>query len=344
VNRRTFLRSMLVGGSMVSVVGVGGWLIGHRPRSADLVARSECTGPSPTPAATPHRYSPLPEARWPGHQPGRVYLGVSGSTASLDGYKCLLRAFRSYFDWEEPGDEDAAIRTSHRLGRLPWVSFKPPINAAQGWSQIAAGDHDDAIRARARRYAAYAQPIVSTFHHEPTNEPAGTGSDFAAAWTHIHDVMLAESDLANVAFVPVIGSWEWNPKNVHADPDPYLTTDVLSRAAFLGLDVYEGASGETFSDRMDLVLAWLDQRGYADLMVGIGEMGCTEQFTSTDAAQWWTDSWAWIEAHADRVGVVCYFNSTANSRESAYWPLDESQAKSDAFIKSLESPVVSAPL
>jgi hypothetical protein len=342
VDRRTFLRSVLVGGSLTSLVGVGGWLVGHRPRSADLRAGGRTTAPP----ASPHQQPPSPftGGLWPGHQPGRVYLGVSGSTESLDGHTYRLRAYRSYFDWEESTEEDAAITASHDARRLPWVSFKPPINAARGWSQIAAGDHDESIRARARMYASHSQPIVATFHHEPTNEPAGAGPDFARAWTHIHDVMLEETGLANVAFVPIIGSWEWNLNNARADPDPYLPVSVLSRAAFLGLDVYEGASGESFGGRVDVVRGWMAQRGFRHLMIGIGEIGCTEQYTSIDAAQWWTDSWAWMEDNADQVGIVCYFNSTANSRDSAYWPLDESRTKTQAFVRSLESPVLSAPL
>ena len=39
----------------------------------------------------------------------------------------------------------------------------------------------------------------------------------------------------------------------------------------------------------------------------------------------------WAANNTDKVGVVCYFNTTANSDPDVYWPLDESAAKMDVF-------------
>ena len=290
----------------------------------------------------------LPTARWPGHQPGRVYLGVSeaGSDATeLQDTLCLLRATRSFSTWE--GSDVDALEAAHLLGRLPWLSFKPPEDAgdaATSWSLVASGAADDALRVRARVLAKADGPVVLTFHHEPTNDAtAADGQLFAEAWVHVYEVMREAADLAHVAFVPVIGEWQWNPINLEADPGPFLPDEVLRRAGFLGIDVYQGPSLEPLGAKLERIRAWLTARGHPELMLGLGEIGCTDLFES-DGADWWNDAWSWIEQHVDQVGVVCYFNSTLNSKSDVFWPLEESATKERAFTASLTSPVAAAPV
>src|SRR3954451_15262352 len=109
-------------------------------------------------------------ARWPGHQPGKILLGLS--TADLSASIAAVGAVglrRTFYNWADPG-EDKAIKADHASGRLPWISFKPPGGSTAGWPAVASGTHDDYIAAMARRYAAYAKPVIATFHHEPTND------------------------------------------------------------------------------------------------------------------------------------------------------------------------------
>lgn len=279
------------------------------------------------------------DPRWPGHRPARVYLGLSypDEIADAEAEVGPVGVQRSYFLWDDLAREAEVIGDDHANRRLPWVSFKAP-GEASGWEQVASGDLDDDLRLRARHYARFSEPVVVTFHHEPSNDRPGDGEEFVAAWTRVHDVMRAEADLSHVALVPVIGEWEYNPTNVEADPEDWISADVLDRASFLGVDVYQNASGETYDERLGRVLDWLAARGYPDLTLGVGETGCTDTFEFPTAVQWWSDCWSWVEANTAKIGVVAYFDSARNSREHVYWPLDESSEKERAFELALQSP------
>lgn len=282
-----------------------------------------------------HGHSGHGRGRWAGHQPGRVYLGQS--TPNLAAGVAMTGAIgvhRSFYDWWSSG-EDNTIKADHQANRLPWVSFKPP-GGASGWQGVANGQQDAAIKARARRYASYAQPVISTFHHEPTND-SDNGAGFAAAWTRIHDVMNAETGLANVTFAPIIGDWEFNPRNRGGHPQDYLPAAVLRRMPFLGIDLYQNGSGDGFQERLGRVLNWMTERGVANPMVGIGETGCCRYESPPTPHSWFDDNWRWVEANTDKIGVVSYFNSTRNSKSGHVWSLDETQEKLHSYQAALRS-------
>jgi len=292
-------------------------------------------------------------ARWPGHQPGRIYLGMSTPREEWSGKLAELApqvpgVRRSYFDWGESSAEANQIAADHAAHRLPWISFKPPDTGGtvpQRWDAVASGAYDADIRARARRYAALPAPVIVTFHHEPSNDAAeADGVKWARAWIHIHDVMDDETGLANVTFAPIVGDWLFNPSNKSQDPANWITSGVISREPFLGIDIYQNGKGDGFESRLGAILTWLADHGDADAMVGVGETGSTDLFFDQDpsdptAVEWWRDSWAWAMAHSDRIGVVSYFNSTRNSKPDHVWELAESAAKLDAFKQSLAAPV-----
>lgn len=129
MNRRTFLRL-----ATLSAAG------------AVTTSTAGVVGAALAPAATA-------ATTWPGHKPGRIYLGLS-TGESLD---TTLRQtgpiglYRSFYGWNDATREDRAIVADHASARLPWVSFKPPAN----WAAVASGAYDGGIRARARRYAGY---------------------------------------------------------------------------------------------------------------------------------------------------------------------------------------------
>jgi hypothetical protein len=277
--------------------------------------------------------------RWAGHRPCRVYLGMSypGDIADAEAETGPVGVNRSYFDWHDLDREAAVIGDDHAHRRLPWVSFKPPSSGG-AWAEVADGEYDDDLRERARLYAGFGGPVVVTFHHEPSDDDSGSGDEYADAWTRVHDVMADETGLGNVAFVPIIGDWQFNPRNEDGEPSRWVTGDVLDRAAFLGVDVYQNDSGDAYPERLGRVLGWLRDRGRPDLMLGLGETGCSDRFGAPTAEQWWTRSWAWVEANADRVGVLAYFNSDRNSKPDVYWPLDESPDKLAAYRRALASP------
>jgi hypothetical protein len=324
------------------VLGRRAVLTGFGAIAVSLVACEARSG-DPRGSGAPDDVAPCrgPSPRWPGHRPCRVYLGLSSPAdiATVEEETGPVGVHRSYFSWDDLSREADVIRDDHRHRRLPWVSFKPPTESSGGWAMVASGDFDDDLRERARRYARRREPVVVTFHHEPSNDDTGTPEEFVAAWTHAYDVMFDETGLPDVAFVPVIGEWEFNPVNPTGDPDRWVTAPILDRAAFLGVDIYQNAGGEAYPERLGRVRDWLDEQGREDVMLGVGETGCTDTFGHPDAVEWWTRSWQWVEDNAATIAVVSYFDSGRNSREGVDWPLAESPDKLEAFRDSLGSAV-----
>jgi hypothetical protein len=242
---------------------------------------------------------------------------------------------RTYYNWSDAG-EGKAITADHASGRLPWVSFKPP-GGVGSWAAIGAGSYDADIKARATRYAGYDGPVLSTFHHEPTND-GGDPVAWAAAYTRIYDVMAAETGLANVTFVPILGDWEFNPRNQDGRPRAYLTAPVLERIPFLGVDLYQNSSNDGFAARLGRIIDWLDYYGVDDPMVGIGETGCCLS-EDPEPQAWLQANWDWATANLDKIGAMSYFDSTRNSKDAHMWSLNETQEKLNTYRSLLASPV-----
>lgn len=285
------------------------------------------TLPSPAQAAP---------AQFAGHKPGRVYVGLSG--LGFDAHRQVGRVGlrRTFYKWDDGKRESRNISSDHKADRLPWVSFKPPGSPSWSWKAIANGNYDNHIRARARRYANHSGPIIVTFNHEPHTDKAPP-ADFARAWCRIHDVMRNETGLKNVISAPILGSWCWHPKNRRDNPGDWITSAVLRRAHFLGVDVYQMPNGETYRQRVSAILKWLDARGHRNMMVGIGETGCSNDFKNVKGAAWWNDSWNWTVANRNRVFAIAYFNTRANNRQGYNWLLNQSSAKLQAFKRSVQS-------
>jgi len=249
------------------------------------------------------------------------------------------RIFNPWGNWSGLAKD---IQGEHSAGRLPWISIKPPSSGASGWRAIGSGSFDSEISALAATLKANdSKPVLLTFHHEPSNDGTeAEGALWAAAYVRIHDILAREGALVNVADPPILGDWLFNPVNRTQDPANWLTAAVLQRAPFMGIDLYENDSGETFAERLPRILDWLASRGHGDMMVGIGETGGTDaRYAANSSVQWINDSLSWAAANTDKIGVISYFNSTANSRSGVYWPLDENAAKMGAFRSWLDQAV-----
>lgn len=174
---------------------------------------------------------------FPGHQPGRQYVGANNNNL-LGG----IALKRDYFQWGQDSYEDSEINDSHNNNRFPWVSFKPPGGGAGGWNPVASGDYDSDIRAKARRYASYSKPVLTTFHHEPVGD--GPYSEWVPAFLHILDVMLDETgDLGLTTYCPIINGYffaDWYNENTDSRGSPWdwITDEVAERCPLIGWDVY----------------------------------------------------------------------------------------------------------
>lgn len=302
-------------------------------------------------ARPPGLHPPLPTSRrvasWPGHKAGQVYLGAH--THADDLARTIedvgpIGVRRTFYQWDLANRELQTIAADHAANRLPWVSFKPPGGSWRSWEAIGNGHYDEDIRARARAYAEFSQPIIVTFHHEPTDDAPEQGAEFSRAWCRIHDVMEDETSLRNVVSVPITTDWifdDWNKKD---NPREWATPEVLDRCHFFGIDTYQQPSQRGYVDRVGFLLDYLDAHGHSDKMVGIGETGATDDLAGKTGAQWWREQWSWVEQNVDRVGVVSYYNYV-HPRNSKYnWSLWQSRAKLNAFQEAINSPVAATSL
>lgn len=275
-------------------------------------------------------------AVFPGHNPDKIFVGLTGGGwGAADDLGAPVGLRRLFKKWDQVDSEIRDIRADHAANRIPWISFKPPGSTPGSWQAIARGQYDSVIRARARAYATLSKPVVVTFNHEPHTDN-GSGSDWAAAWCKIHDVMKSETNLKNVLSTPIGGEWVFNPANKQNNPEDYITSGVLSRMAFLGIDLYQNSSGEGYAVRLDRIVKWLDGKGYSNKMVGLGETGCSDDFRSPTGAAWWTASWNWA-VNSNRVFGITYFNSRHNNNNGWNWLLTQSAAKMNAFRASVQS-------
>jgi hypothetical protein len=300
------------------------------------------TSPGTSVPTTPNP-TPPDGSDFPGHVPGQFYLGMSCGTQCAEKERGLgldYGVHRQFKQWASWSSMEKVIAADHRAGRLPWVSFKGPQQGAAGWRSIAEGRNDAELRQLAAMLKANDdQPIWLTFHHEPNNDGSNAeGKLWAAANVRIHDVLAEEGALENVAVVPIVSDWLFNPRNGADDPANWLTDELLSRIPLMGVDLYQNASGETYAQRIPYVRSWLKEHGRGDLMIAIGETGATEAFDSMTGIDWLNASLRWASANTDKVAAVSYFNSTANSKSYVYWPLDESAAKMAAFRSWLNNP------
>jgi hypothetical protein len=313
LNRRQLLR--VTGAGIVSV-GVGSTL--------------GVAGAAPAHAAP---------AQFSGHKPGKIYLGLSNggqSLASTVNRTGALGLRRTYYGWDNLKGELKNIKADHAAGRLPWISFKPASVGKGGWAAIAKGNHDAALRARARAYDGLSKPVIVTFNHEPHNDKTGTPAEFAKAWCRVHDIMKDETGLRNVISAPIIGEWVYNPTNRKQDPEEFITGPLLDRCHMLGVDLYQNETGQDYSVRLGRVVDWLDARGHRQMPVGLGETACSMDFSRPNGVDWWKSSWKWAVA-SGRVAAISYYNSSRNNTLKKDWVLWETSAKLQAYKDSLKS-------
>lgn len=318
IDRRSLLK-------LTGAAAVGAAFAGH------MHASSAVTG-GPSAAVTT-------AVRWPGHQPGKVYLGVSTGGPLSDTLRRTgpVGLYRTYHTWKISAGELKTISADHKANRMPWVSFKPPNSTSGAWSAIAAGKYDADIRARARAFAGLSKPVIVTFNHEPADNHPTRGADFSRAWCRIHDIMRNETNLRNVVSVPIIGDWTFNPLNKQHDHRDWATPQILDRCHFFGVDLYQNRSGDGYATRLGRVLNYLDSMGHPQMMVGLGETGATDDYPYATGASWWKQQWTWSVNNSNRLAAISYFNSTRNNNSGSNWLLWQSKAKLDAFIASLRS-------
>jgi hypothetical protein len=301
-----------------------------------------CVGAALVPGALGTAEAAAATPRFPGHQPGRIYLGMSTSLPWADAVAQTgpVGLRRSFATWDAHARQLRTVAEDHAAGRLPWVSFRVPTPGAAGWREVNAGRYDEALRSRARDYARLGKPVIVTYHHEPGNESTeADGPAYTAAWCRIFDLFEQQGALRTVCFAPILSDWTFQERNRAEDPATWVSRPMLariSRNSFLGVDVYQNRRNATFAERLGAVIDWTASRGYPSMMVGVGEMGACRYFGDSPKPEAWiADNWSWAVANTSRIAAISYFNSTANSKDGHNWRLDEAGTTKLARYRSM---------
>jgi hypothetical protein len=311
--------------------------------SASQRAPQHRAAPASRVADAPARAAAKPHPRFPGHRPGRIYLGMScdncGTRAAQIGRGVgLIRTYVKWGNWEGVAKDIVEARRAHRL---PWISVEgPDFGAPTGWRSVGRGHHDRDIRQLARVIKRHDdRPLFISFDHEMSNNaPDSLAHWWASGYNRFYDVLKAAHALRRVAVPPIFVAWLFDPNNPQ-DPGKWLPPSTLRRASFMGIDLYQADNGKAFGQRLPDVYRWLARQGHPRMMIGLAETGATDAFGNVSGASWLNRSLRWSARHANRVAAISYFNSTANSDPRMYWPLDESSRKIDVYRKWLATRV-----
>jgi hypothetical protein len=284
-----------------------------------------------------------PKPSFPGHRPGRIYLGMSCGEQCDTKIPQLGHSFgvhRWYKKWGNWRGVAKAIREDRSNHRRPWISIEGPSRGAPtGWRDVGRGRYNRDIRELARTLKANdRKPVFISFDHEPSNKAASyAGRWWARGFDRFHDVLARAHALRHVALAPIMAGWMFSKYNHGDRPGDWLRPGVLNRADFLAVDIYENDKGLPFGQRLPRVARWLGRHGHRHMRLGVGECGSTNMYSAMTAASWLNRSLRWAANHPGRVAVISYFNSTAYSRTGTYWPLDESAAKMAVYRKWLKT-------
>ena len=255
---------------------------------------------------------------WPGHLPGKTYIGLHGST-DLTGPTAVNR---SYGQWGDDASEDRQIKADHANNLLPWVSFKPPADCGADLGCITDGSHDAEILAKAARYRTYAKPVITTFFHEPVGDV--TAQAFNAAYLHIDRIFDAEGT-GQVTFAPILNGYLWNDwyQGSKGAVEEWVSPELVATTPLFGADHY----GQTHEIRR--MFDYLVARGVAS--VGIAEFG------RDHGAAEFEQTLALFDEYRSSLAVVAYFNSRIQTFGDCTSPLGCGDSELDDFRTYLQS-------
>jgi len=153
-----------------------------------------------------------------------VSIDPAGSRSVADLESQLKRKFDLVYEFHGI-DKPLPARDEARMvaeGRILHVNieakeFKKPSKPEIKWTQITAGEFDDALREQATGLGALGKPVMVTFDHEVDSPKRlgqrGTAEEFVAAWRHIHR-LYAAAGARNIVWVWVVTGYEDNLASV----------------------------------------------------------------------------------------------------------------------------------
>jgi hypothetical protein len=207
------------------------------------------------------------------------------------------------------------------------------------WADIADGDYDADIDARAQAIKAYAAPAFFVFHHEPEDEvgQAGTEQDFVDAYRHVVDRFRAKG-VTNLSYALVLLASTYR----YGEPDSYYPGDGY--VDLVGADGYNwhGCPGRD-DEWTDFEGIFSEVRDYAMAKgkpMYVAEWGSMEDPDDPGRKADWIDDAAATLKSWPEVKVVAYYHNEGNCE----WWVDSSQSSLDAFIAMGEEAYFSPPV
>ncbi len=282
---------------------------------------------------------------------GQVLLGSASGNSSQDPlpqegvFGGTLGLHRTYWQAAQRSRALDRARLDLQQGRLPWISFKTPVDPATGkklsWAQMAAGEGDAWARSVAADLAALPGPVWVAVHHEPENDP-GDMQDWKRMQQHLAPIFRASP---NVAFTVIFMGYH---QFAAPYPDPKLSMEAMWPGAqyvdVTGFDPYNNygtlkSSGKMDTNFMELksyyddIVAWSDSVGGAPW--AIAETGLTDLAAEVDV-KWLSRAYDDMKA-AGGVALTYWdnqFDGPATSHGSNTWRL-ATQLKQDEFASVL---------
>lgn len=235
---------------------------------------------------------------------------------------------RTYWRADQVDSAVAVARADLAAGRLPWISFKPPLS----WEAMAAGQGDAWAIDLATKLAALDGPVWLAVHHEPE------GDGNIAAWRAMQERLgpLFRSRAPKVAWTVILTGWNQLYGSSAYSFDriwPRTTVDVA------GFDVYNeygvtknGTTSYKFLDiERQYFLAFEKFAAKYRTRWALAETGFTDA-ASAVAPTWIHDTEERLVAHG---GVaLTYFDTALNAYGS--WALTPAAKRAD-FVRALLS-------
>jgi large repetitive protein len=251
--------------------------------------------------------------------------GALNGFESMIGRKVAVK--RQYALWDDvfPDDFDRWVRDRGTTLMLSWQSGSHEEVDAY-WDDIAGGQYDSLIDARAADIKAYGAPLFFTFDHEPEMKTSGTSSEFISAWRHIHDRFVADG-VTNVSWVLILLSYTY----MNDGADAWYPGDGY--VDLLGADGYNWFQcppdvWKPFEELFDDFYAYGEAK--AKKMV-IAELGSIEDPDDPGAkAAWFTDATAVLKTMPD-IKVVSYYNNGISGGALCDWWVDSSASSLAAY-------------
>ncbi|MDP9799280.1 hypothetical protein J2S43_007792 [Catenuloplanes nepalensis] len=225
-------------------------------------------------------------------QPGRL-TAIRGLETGLGRDLDIVHTYRK---WDEKfgTESDLEFMDAGATLLFSWASGDT--------RSITSGEHDELIRAQARRIAKAKRPVLMRFRWEmdrPNLRPSmWSGEDYVAAWRHVRRIFDAERAWN--------ASWVWCPTSEGFEngeaPAFYPGDDAVDWTC---VDVYAGESFRSLGDLLTPFLHWAAQRPKPIL---IGEYGVAAAWGSERRAAWLRDATRLFKANPQIKGV-CYFDS-----------------------------------